>query len=46
MDTKKEERDVFSLLVNFPSQSMNVFAFKVNHEKVDRFSNSLNEKKW
>lgn len=44
--TKNEERDIFSLSVKFPSQSMNVFIFRVNHENVARFSNSFREKKW
>ena len=44
--TKNEEREVFSLLVNSPFQSMNVFIFNVNHENLAKFSNSFNEKKW
>lgn len=44
--TKNEEREIFSLSVNSPFQSINVFIFNVNHEKVAKFSNSFNEKKW
>ena len=46
MPTKNEEREIFSLSVKCPSQSINVFAFIVNHEKLLRFFNSSNEKKW
>jgi hypothetical protein len=43
--TKNEERDIFSLSVNCPFQSTNVFFFKVNHAKSLKFFNSSNEKK-
>lgn len=43
---KNEEREIFSLFVKCPSQSINVFTLKVNHAKLFRFFNSSNEKKW
>jgi hypothetical protein len=43
---KNEERENFSLSAKFQSQSINVFDFIVNHEKLLRFFNSSNEKKW
>ena len=43
--TKSEEREIFSLSVNFPSQSIKVLVLRVNHAKLFRFFNSSSEKK-
>ena len=44
--TKNEEREILSLFVKYPSQSIKVFVLRVNHAKLFRFFNSSNEKKW